>query len=222
MSKILDLRDRWCAEMRAEADRLNKPEPEPWAEIAYMHWHLMRSDVPVIEVEPERTWIWSDLHLGDAAYVITGRRPYRNTSAMNRALLAAWRSAVRPNDTIICLGDVAHPDYWRDPRNTNDVKGCPGRRLLVMGNHDIGQADNLQRAGFVHRRWAIILDTEPPAALTHAPLKHRPLPAVNIHGHWHGFADESPRHANVTVECTGYVPVRLSSVLERLKNPLPL
>ena len=213
-----EIRDRWCAALREEAKRLNTPEPEPWAELAYMHWHMMRDEIPVIEVDPNRTWIWSDLHLSDDAYVITGKRPYRSTTAMNRALLAAWRSTVKPDDTIICLGDVAHPEHWKDPRHANDLKACPGRRLLVMGNHDIGQTADLERAGFTHRRWAIMLDTDPPAALTHAPLKHRPLPAVNIHGHLHGFDDASPRHANVTVERTGYEPVRLSNVLQRLRS----
>ena len=28
--------------------------------------------------------------------------------------------------------------------------------------------------------------TDPPAALTHAPLKRRPIPAVDIHGHLNG------------------------------------
>ncbi len=51
-----------------------------------------------------------------------------------------------------------------------------------MGNHDVGQTEELERAGFTERHWAVVLDTDPPAALTHAPLKRRPIPAVNIHG----------------------------------------
>ena len=65
-----------------------------------------------------------------------------------------------------------------------------------------------------------MLDTDPPAALTHAPLKRRPIPAVNIHGHLHGAEDVSKRHANVSVERTGYRPLRLGDVLRRLKEPL--
>ena len=55
---------------------------------------------------------------------------------MNRHLLAEWRRLVGPDDTIICLGDVAHPDAWRDPRLMLDLRGCPGHRVLVLGNHD--------------------------------------------------------------------------------------
>ena len=42
-----------------------------------------------------------------------------------------------PDDTIICLGDVAHPDAWRDRRLVLDIRDCPGKRVLVLGNHDL-------------------------------------------------------------------------------------
>ena len=220
MVSATEIRDLWEIELAEEARRLNEPEPEPWAELAYMRWHLARSAIPVIEADPERTWVWSDLHLGDDAVIAAGQRPYGSATAMNRALLAAWRAAVKDGDTIICLGDVAHPGFWNDPRRTGDLLACPGRRILVMGNHDVGQTEELDRAGFREGHWALVLDTDPPAALTHAPLKRRPIPAVNIHGHLHGAGDISKRHANVSVERTGYRPLRLGDVLRRLKEPL--
>ena len=115
MVSAAEIRDLWEAELSEEAKRLNELEPEPWAEVAYMRWHLARSAIPVIEVDPERTWVWSDLHFGEDSVVITGQRPYSSTTAMNRALLAAWRATVKDQDTVICLGDVAHPDFWNDP-----------------------------------------------------------------------------------------------------------
>ena len=220
MVSATEIRDLWVAELLEDANRLNEPEPEPWAELAYMRWHLARSTIPVIEVDPERTWIWSDLHLSEDSVVITGQRPFGSITAMNRALLAAWQATVKDRETIICLGDVAHPDFWNDPRHSGDLKACAGRRILVMGNHDVRQTEELDRAGFTERHWALVLDTNPPAALTHAPLKRRPIPAVNIHGHLHGADDVSSRHANVSVERTGYRPLRLDDVLQRLKVPL--
>ena len=218
MVSATEIRDLWEAELSEEAKRLNEPEPERWAELAYMSWHLPRSAIPVLKVDPERTWVWSDLHLDDDSVILTGQRPYRSTTAMNRALLAAWRATVKDQDTILCLGDIAH--FWNDPRHSGDLRACPGRRILVMGNHDVGQTEELDRAGFTKRHWALMLDTDPAAALTHAPLKRRPIPAVNIHGHLHGADDVSSRHANVSVERTGYRPLRLSDVLRRLKARL--
>ena len=77
-----------------------------------------------------------------------------------------------------------------------------------------GSASKLQAAGFTDQYWAVILDTNPPAAVTHLPLRRRPVPAVNIHGHLHAEDDATERHANVTVERTGYKPIRLDEVLE--------
>lgn len=89
-----------------------------------------------------------------------------------------------------------------------------------MGNHDVGQTEELDRAGFTELHWAVMLDTDPPAALTHAPLRRRPVPAVNIHVHLHGARNVSSRHANVSVERTGYRPLRLAGVLRHLNTPL--
>lgn len=55
---------------------------------------------------------------------------------LNRHLLARWRQRVRPGDTIICLGDIAHLDGWRDQRLVLDLRACPGERVLILGNDD--------------------------------------------------------------------------------------
>ena len=221
MVTATEIRDIWEAELREEAERLDEPEPQPWEELAYMRWHLLRTSIPVIKPDPERTWLWSDLHLGDETFALLKRRPFATTEDMDRELLASWRATVRPDDLIICLGDIAVASFWTDPEHMNDVRICPGRRLLIRGNHDVRQRKQLQAAGFTDQYWAVILDTDPPAAVTHLPLRRRPVPAVNIHGHLHGEDDATGRHANVTVERTGYKPVRLDEVLERVRRPLP-
>ncbi|MCY3818917.1 MAG: hypothetical protein OXH52_06070 [Gammaproteobacteria bacterium] len=56
---------------------------------------------------------------------------------------------MRPDETIICRGDVAHPDAWRNRRVVLEVRNCPGKRLLVLGNHDtIPTPGGLRDAGF--------------------------------------------------------------------------
>ena len=92
--------------------------------------------VPTIASPIGRTWIWSDLHLGDRGPLEAFDRPFADIPAMNRHLLAKWRQRVQPGDTIICLGDVAHPDAWRDRRLVLDLRACPGERILILGNHD--------------------------------------------------------------------------------------
>ncbi len=98
----------------------------------------MRHDgpIPIIDSPAEKTWIWSDPHFGDRSPLEAFDRPFADVAAMNAHLLRTWRQHVRADETIICLGDVAHPDAWRDRRLVADIRSCPGRRLLVLGNHD--------------------------------------------------------------------------------------
>ena len=214
-----DLRDLWQEDLRDESRRTRGKCPEPYEELAYTAWKLAEEKIPVITVEPERTWVWSDLHLGDESAVAAASRPFNDACRMDRHLLAEWRRTVGDDDTIICLGDVAHPRFWQDPRNMRDLRRCPGDRVLILGNHDVGETERLREAGFTDQYWGALLATDPPAALTHMPLKRRPFPAVNIHGHLHGADAPSPRHANVSVERTDYSPVRLDRVLKTLTTP---
>ena len=45
-----------------------------------------------------RTWIWSDLHLGDRGPLEAFDRPFADVPAMNRHLLGRWRQRVQPGD----------------------------------------------------------------------------------------------------------------------------
>ena len=171
--------------------------------------------IPIIETVPETTWIWSDLHLGDRSMLLAWDRPFRNVDEMNRHLLQNWSRRVGTGDTIICLGDVAHPDAWRDRRLVLDLANCPGKRLLVLGNHDT-EHHALRNAGFDFDTMcrSAPCATDPPLALSHVPLRTVPPTAVNVHGHLHGAEAPTPRHINVSVEHTDYAPVGLKWILE--------
>ena len=47
------------------------------------------------------------------------------------------RERVRQGDTIIYLGDVAHPDAWRDGELMAELRARRGERGLIVGNHDV-------------------------------------------------------------------------------------
>ena len=78
--------------------------------------------IPIMETPPERIWIWSDLHLADRSILLVWNRPFWSIEEMNRHLLTRWSERVGAGDTIICLGDVGHPDAWRDRRLVVDVR----------------------------------------------------------------------------------------------------
>ena len=172
--------------------------------------------VPIVDAAPDTVWLWSDLHLGDPGVLRTGRRPFWTTGEMDDHLLDAWRRQVRPEDLLVTLGDVAHPAPWAHPPTVAALRNCPGRRILVLGNHDVADRERqrLRGAGFVEQHAAVLLATAPPLALTHVPLRRVPPTAVNVHGHLHGHPGPAGRYVNLSVEKTGYVPLRLDEVLK--------
>ena len=85
--------------------------------------------------------------------------------------------------------------------------------MLILGNHDVDQRGELAAAGFDQQHAAAVCDTDPVLVLTHLPLRRVPPTAVNVHGHLHGQASPTRRHRNLSVERTGYAPVRLDEVL---------
>ena len=75
----------------------------------YLDYRPLADDEPAVDAfleRPECAWIGRD-------------RPFRSVEEMNRHLLRNWRRRGGADDTIICLGDVAHPDAWRDESPTS-------------------------------------------------------------------------------------------------------
>ena len=173
--------------------------------------------VRVIEAPPAETWIWSDLHLRDrGAFEATGR-PFPSLRAMEGRMLEAWTNNVSPGDTIVCLGDVAHPSAFEDDALVARLRNCPGRRLLILGNHDLGHRAALEEVGFRDQIAAALCATDPPVALTHMPLGRIPYGCVHLHGHLHAKGSPAPRRRDVGVDAIGFAPRRLDWLLEDLR-----
>ena len=187
-----------------------------------------------ISSPPEKSWIWSDLHLSNWIALQRFRSPFRrhdvvSLKEMNDFLLKQWRDHVAANETIIFLGDVvSHRDTLADEALVEEIRSCPGQRVLVIGNHDLDNLEALRNAGFEKQYWGAVCDTDPPLVLTHEPhtVKNIPPGTVHVHGHHHIHKDEVPavkgmwrcwtapsRRINVVVELTDYAPVRLSDVV---------
>ena len=162
------IRDLWEAELELES-----PATTQTSEETRLATLMRETPIPIISSPPERTWIWSDLHLADRSVLAAWNRPFRNIDEMNRHLLREWSRRVHADDTIICLGDVAHPDAWRDRRLVLDVRNCPGEQVLVLGNHD-HDTEGLHDAGFETMCVAALCATDPPLALSHLPLRRVP------------------------------------------------
>ena len=168
--------------------------------------------VLIVRSRPERSWIWSDLHFGDRSALEAFGRPFSDVANMNDHLLREWRHHVRARDIIICLGDVGHPEAWRDRRLILDIRNCPGDRFLILGNHDQDR-NALREAGFATECTLALCATDPPLALSHFPLRQVPPGAINLHGHLHEGTEPTMRHINLALEQVGYSPAGLTWVL---------
>ena len=208
------LRDRWQVQLATTVDPFHSggsPGEEKLVRLA------RTMPIPVLRLDPARTWFWSDPHFGDPTALLSGR-PFRDVGHMNDTLFAHWHRCVRPSETIICLGDVGGGEAWADPELAPALAACPGERLLIIGNHDVDQFEPLGRADFRRQYAAAVCDTSPLLVLTHVPLRQVPRTAVNMHGHLHDQAPPSERHRNLSVERTGYAPIRLDEILADAKT----
>ena len=65
--------DLWEAELALES-----PGTSQTSEEARLTTLMQNAPIPIISSPPERTWIWSDLHLADRSVLAAWNRPSRN------------------------------------------------------------------------------------------------------------------------------------------------
>lgn len=75
----------------------------------------------------------SDTHFGHVRIIELSKRPFKDVDHMNEVLIQNWNSVVKPEDTIVHIGDfgmgpkIKHPEY---------MARLNGRKILIRGNHD--------------------------------------------------------------------------------------
>jgi calcineurin-like phosphoesterase family protein len=75
----------------------------------------------------------SDTHFNHLRIIELSNRPFTDVNEMNETIIRNWNDAVKPDDTIILIGDFAmgkkveHPNFFRR---------LNGHKILIRGNHD--------------------------------------------------------------------------------------
>lgn len=122
-----------------------------------------------------------------------------------------WKSVVGRSDTVYVLGDVAF-----SKAGLERIREWPGRKVLIMGNHDtIKYPYHLifnKVFGFIkYKNWW----------LSHAPVHSSQLEeraVANIHGHLHSKLLLDKRYVNVSVEHSYGYPVPVEMIHERFDS----
>lgn len=152
-------------------------------------------------------WITSDWHLGHRS--VARWRAEKHPSIISEDnhdeyLLDTWASTVRKRDVVWCLGDML-----MGPNHVQAFRSLPGRKRLVLGNHDTDHhgkrsgLSDIDRAcifeevhGMVKYKWAW---------LTHAPIHPEELRGkYNIHGHTHNHSIDDYRYINACPEANNF------------------
>lgn len=89
-----------------------------------------------IELDPNKTFFTSDLHLNHFNIAKYCYRPFESRKEMNDALIANWNSVVPEDGIVVCCGDftLIREENLREYEKL--AKKLNGRILLIRGNHD--------------------------------------------------------------------------------------
>lgn len=90
-------------------------------------------------------WFTADTHFGHAK--VAGIRGFDNTDDHDAAIIAAWKTQVKPGDTVWVLGDISGGQTQDHALDV--LKSLPGDKHLIAGNHD--SVSSIHRNGFKHQ-----------------------------------------------------------------------
>lgn len=167
-----------------------------------------------------RILILADTHFNHEAMKTLEHRPL-NYDAL---IKSNWKKLVKPEDTIIHLGDVI---LARASELKDILADLPGTKILVKGNHDWhGNNWYLEKwFNFVCDKIEMTINNIN-VIFTHAPIWLNDW-EINIHGHWHMSDQTRYSHDNLSEEWfyslyspmeNNFKPVLLDNLVKNAKK----
>jgi calcineurin-like phosphoesterase family protein len=167
------------------------------------------------------THLIADPHFFHGGIIKMCDRPFADVKEMNSAMVANWRGVVRPNDDIIVVGDFAHR---ADPAELGKLfDSLPGRKHLIVGNHDVGATQSLQWNSV--RDIAFVSIDSQRVVLCHYAMRTWPgirKGSLMLYGHNHGRLPGNAQSMDIGVDVMGFAPVRLAAIKAQLAKLPPL
>lgn len=166
-------------------------------------------------------WFTADLHLGHERILAACSRPQASLLEMERDILERIKARVGPEDDLWIVGDfsigkLAHQHRTRVAALFAEI---PGRRHLIVGNHDLEWVQDL--AWDSKADLADIQTEEGRAFLCHYPLITFPgarRGTLHLFGHVHHNWAGSRHAVNVGVDQFDFRPVSISEARARAET----
>ena len=168
-------------------------------------------------------WLISDFHFGHSACIDVFKRAdksplrdFKDADHMDEVMIENVNKVVKPHDSLYVLGDVAI-----NKKFLPKVRRLNGHKRLIFGNHDIFEYQKYADVGFEKLMAYRVMDR---ILFSHIPVHESQLErfSANVHGHLHSnlVKDEHGhvdwRYINVCVEQTGYTPIHLDEIKQRI------
>lgn len=161
------------------------------------------------------TFFISDLHLGHFNIIKFCDRPFDDLVSMHDTICNNWANTVGAQDLVYIVGDVAF-----NPKYIPLLKDLPGRKRLILGNHDTFDIGIYQK--IFERIYGVKYLEETNAGrvvLTHIAIHPQNMGDYghvfcNIHGHNHTWNIRDDRYFNVSVEQINYTPISMDEVIK--------
>lgn len=127
-------------------------------------------------------------------------RNFSDIHDMNEHMVQRWNAIVNDDDIVYHLGDVYFGKGWEV------LERLKGRKRLILGNHDNGKDQKLQKYFQKILLWRMFPEYN--CLLTHVPIHESGMYKVhyNLHGHIHQQKSPTDRHINCSVEVQDYMP----------------
>lgn len=155
-----------------------------------------------------KTFVIADTHFGHGNIIKYCNRPFCSAEEMDEVIIKNWNETVSKRDTVIHLGDFG---LCKKDRLQEIIGNLNGKKILIMGNHDIYPEQFYRDAGFaVVSKYPILYEGF--WLMSHEPLiLSETTPYFNCYGHVH---NDSRYIDNATSRCccverTGYRPTLL-------------
>ena len=212
LAKLITIHDRLDGSFIRSRPRARHPEKYAKIQPSAVNEFLDLSDY-----DPERLWLWSDIHFGHNNIIGFSDRPFVGINHMTQCLIEYYNDYVQPDDVCIWVGDVS---FHSSMETNNILRMCNGYKILVVGNHDFDKK-KVKQMDFDEQHLIYQLNNEDQSfVLTHYPMENLPWPHFNVHGHIHiggqlDWEKYGEQMYNVNLEFHGYKPINFAQIIEQ-------